>query len=192
MAGAYGPAWEIGVLIESLERAEGDDRRLDHRIAECLGTIDHDLPPPAALLLREEFSTDVATLLQALTPAYTASLDARIPGENIVLTIRSDARGRWAAVHRSANGSEATAWAATECLARRAAALKAWQEALAVVGERRGSGTRAALSRAADGAEPAAEPRPAPQGDAEHGVRPGEPWRVRPPSEGDESWTIKF
>jgi hypothetical protein len=73
------------------------------------------------------FSLEVAgELLDGRPPPFTRTLDAAIPGENIVLATYSDKRGQWAAVQREADGREFMSWAATEALARRAAALQAF------------------------------------------------------------------
>jgi hypothetical protein len=66
----------------------------------------------------------VSELLDAELPPYTTALDAALPGENIVLALHSPRRGRWAAVHKTPGGEQVLVWAASECLARRRAALK--------------------------------------------------------------------
>src|SRR3546814_15980404 len=55
---------------------------------------------------------------------YTQSLDAGIEGENIAFAMKSERREQWAAVHKADDGTEHVAWARTEILARRLAALK--------------------------------------------------------------------
>src|SRR3546814_12994640 len=48
----------------------------------------------------------------------------RSEGENIAFAMKSERREQWAAVHKAADGTEHVAWARTEILARRLAALK--------------------------------------------------------------------
>ena len=75
------------------------------------------------------FSCEVAgELLDDRPPTFTRPLDAALPGENIVLATYSGKRGQWAAVQRETDGREFMSWAATEALARRAAALEAFVE----------------------------------------------------------------
>ena len=78
------------------------------------------------LLVEEGYPWEVVSeLLDAELPPYTTALDAALPGENIVLALHSPRRGRWAAVHKTPGGQQVLVWAASECLARRRAALKA-------------------------------------------------------------------
>ena len=116
----------LAELASKLEAASTADRRLDLQIEYCVGVAFQDREDIAKLLIEEGFSWE--TVSQALddhVPAYTASLDAALPGENIVFTVRSERRGRWGAVHRSPDGRDHLMWGATECLARRLAALSA-------------------------------------------------------------------
>ncbi len=122
-------------LLESLGSAERGGRELDIIISYLLG----EAPGEAAgetnqmiqLLVEEGYSWQVVSeLLDAELPAYTGSLDAVLPGENIVLVLYSAKRKRWAAVHKTPSGEQILVWAANECLARRRAALKALRATL--------------------------------------------------------------
>lgn len=116
-------------LIAKLEAAEAGSRELDLEIEKALGYCD-----PSAWYdekdgnlswheYREFGSTIAAELLAGPLHHYTTSLDAALPGEKIVYAGIYDDKGIWRAVHRDENG-EATAFAHTEALARRIAALK--------------------------------------------------------------------
>lgn len=115
----------IDDLIGVLERAPAGSRDLDRRIAALLGLPIGESEQMVKLLQFEGYSWDVISeLVQSQNPCFSSALDACIPGENIVLAMQSTKRGQWAAIHRSVGGAEFVAWAATEALARRAAALK--------------------------------------------------------------------
>lgn len=116
----------LAELVSKLEAASAADRRLDLQIEYCVGVAFQDREDIAKLLIDEGFAWGtVSEALDDHVPAYTSSLDAALPGENIVFTVRSERRGRWGAVHRSQDGRDHLKWAATECLARRLAALAA-------------------------------------------------------------------
>ncbi len=117
-------------LLESLGGAEAGGRELDIIIHYLLGAQTEDAGGEAGqmieLLVEEGYPWDVVSeLLDAELPPYTTALDAALPGENIVLALHSPRRGRWAAVHKTPGGQQVLVWAASECLARRRAALKA-------------------------------------------------------------------
>ena len=119
--------WEK--LLESLGGAEADGRELDIIIHYLLGSQAEDAGGEASqmieLLVEEGYPWEVVSeLLDAALPPYTTTLDAALPGENIILALHSPRRGRWAAVHKTPAGQQVLAWAASECLARRRAALK--------------------------------------------------------------------
>src|SRR3546814_13614826 len=76
------------------------------------------------LLVNEGFSWHVISeIWEGKVTPYTQSLDAGIEGENIAFAMKSERREQWAAVHKAADGTEHVAWARTEILARRLAAL---------------------------------------------------------------------
>jgi len=121
----------LGKLLESLGTAETGSRELDIVIAYILGDASSEAGRMIQLLVGEGYSWDIVSeLLDEDLAPYTSSLDAAVPGERIVLSLYSPRRSRWAAVQGSPSvaeppGAEALSWAATECLARRRAALQA-------------------------------------------------------------------
>ncbi len=185
--------WEK--LLESLGSAATGGRELDIVIHYLLGTQAKEAADEAGqlieLLVEEGYPWEVVSeLLDASLPPYTAALDATLPGENIVLALYSPRRGRWAAVHKTPSGQQVLVWAASECLARRRAALKALGAALLARG-------------AAAPAEPAA-PQTAPQTTPGPAPRPApsvQGWSRTPeiatqeadtPEDGEEEWKILF
>ncbi len=117
-------------LLESLGGAEAGGRELDIVIHYLVGAQAEDAGGEAGqmieLLVEEGYPWEVVSeLLDAALPPYTTALDAALPGENIILALHSPRRGRWAAVHQTPGGQQVLVWAASECLARRRAALKA-------------------------------------------------------------------
>ncbi|MFQ6017160.1 MAG: hypothetical protein ACE5KF_03100 [Kiloniellaceae bacterium] len=112
-------------LIESLVHADAGSRELDIVVSFVLDDTATESGQMIRLLVEEGYAWDTVTeLLDAELPSYTRCLDSRVPGENIVLAMYSAKRSRWAAVHRAPDGANFLAWAATESLARRLAALK--------------------------------------------------------------------
>jgi hypothetical protein len=123
------PAARLDELLVSLRDAEEGGLKLDTLVAYALAGAD--LPTEALrdVMTEGSFSMGVAgELLDDRPPPYTRTLDAAIPGENIVLATYSNKRNQWAAVQRETDGREFMAWAATEPLARRVAALQAYGE----------------------------------------------------------------
>lgn len=115
-----------GDLIAALQEAESGDRKLDAMVAYHCGAVGRDAHQMVRLLIDEGSSWDlVFELMEGEIPAFTTSLDAAVPGENIVCAIYSTKYQRWAAVHRGQDGGEVLAWAADEVLARRVAGLQA-------------------------------------------------------------------
>ena len=108
-------------LGEALEGGED----LDIRVSVALGGLQSGSAKLLRLFVEEDYDwTVISRLLDEQVPPYTTSLDAGVPGENIVGVLFSRKRGRWAAIHRAADGSEeGPVWASTEALARRAAGL---------------------------------------------------------------------
>ena len=95
------------------------------QIEYCLGVALGDRIDIAGVLIKEGVSWEtVSETLDARVPTYTTSLDAAIEGENIQFAVKSEKRERWGAMHRSRRRQEFLAWAASEPLARRLAALK--------------------------------------------------------------------
>ncbi len=114
----------LTTLLPVLERAPTGSARLDLLISYVV-----DDASPDDLRRIELFSSEghvperIAALLGYVPPPYTTQLDASMPGENIVLSMFSNAKGLWAAIHRRSSGAEDLHWGATEALARRIAAL---------------------------------------------------------------------
>lgn len=156
----------LGKLLESLGTAKTGSRELDIVIAYVLGDTSSDAGRMIQLLVGEGYSWDIVSeLLDEDLAAYTTSLDAAVPGEHIVLALYSPRRQRWAAVQGAkseAPGAEALSWAATECLARRRAALRALygQHARATENEPQGGASVGAPSASARAREAAASPAP--------------------------------
>ncbi len=118
-------------LLESLGGARRGGRELDIIICYLLGDTSSEAGKMIQLLIEEGYPWNVvAELLDEELPPYTTTLDAALPGENIVLALHSPRRGRWAAVHQTPAGEQVLVWAASECLARRRAALKAMRATL--------------------------------------------------------------
>lgn len=119
-------------LLQDLEQATEGSRKLDILISFVIGETPARHRPVIKILLEDETKTAlICKLIGEDFPRYTEMLDAKLPDENVVLSMYSEARGKWAAAHKPANGEEFVAWAATEVLARRLAALKALQAATA-------------------------------------------------------------
>ncbi len=118
----------VDTLIHMVETAEEGSRRIDGVVAYLLGETDADTDAIVDLILEEGYAPEVLTeLLGAQIPLYSTALDANVPGENIVLSMYSAKKNQWVAMHRSSVGADSVAWARTESLARRCAAIKgAW------------------------------------------------------------------
>ncbi len=115
----------VETLIHTVETANEGSRRLDGVVSYLLGETDADTDAVIDLILEEGYAPELLTELSAAqVPPYSTTLDAKIPGENIVLSMYASKKNQWVAIHRSSEGADSLAWARTECLARRAAALK--------------------------------------------------------------------
>lgn len=159
MADISGDEHTIDDLIAALERAPEGSGELDRMVAFQLGLPLGESDQMIKLLLFEGYSWDVISeLVQSENPSFTTALDARIPGENIVLAIHSTKRRQWAAMHRSAGGADFVAWAATEPLARRAAALRGLR-AVSAFDARPAAATQPAPAAQQSPASPAAATR---------------------------------
>jgi hypothetical protein len=113
-------------LLASLAEAHEGSRELDVIVSFALGKTLGEAGKMAELLVEEGYTWDIVSeILDHDLPAYTTSLDAALPGENIVLSVYSTRRRLWGAAHRIADGQHVMRWAASECLARRLAALSA-------------------------------------------------------------------
>jgi hypothetical protein len=112
-------------VFSALGEAREGSAALDVRISVALGDLQSGSAKLLRLFVEEGYDWAViSNLLDEQVLPYTTSLDASVPGENIVGVLYSRKRERWAAIHRAADGrEEGPVWAATEALARRAAGL---------------------------------------------------------------------
>lgn len=141
-------------LLASLAEADQGSRELDIIMSFVLGETSGEAGKMVELLVDEGYPWDIVSeLLDHDLPSYTTSLDAALPGENIVLSVYSTRRRLWGAAHRIADGRHVMRWAATECLARRLAGLSA----LAQTGAAEPAET-AEFAEAAPSGEPALPP----------------------------------
>ena len=130
MSGTIRDGDAVDAAIAALESAEAGSRELDAMIAGALGYSVNESHKIVRLLVAEGYSWKVISeIVGHEVRSFTDSLDAALPGENVVLAMYSPRRGQWAALHRAADGQEILAWAGTEILARRAAALRALRAA---------------------------------------------------------------
>lgn len=128
-------------LLPLLQSAEEGSRRLDLMIAFAMGRGSIDSRTVLHILLQNEASPDrLAELIDHDCPNYTTSLDAELPGENIVLSLYQPTQSAWTAVHRSDAG-DVIGSGASEILARRVAVLKA--SLVSATGDRAETGRRA-------------------------------------------------
>ena len=115
MDGTMGEHNGVEAIVSALNTMHEGGKRLDFRIARCLGVRLESSDYVSDLLVNGDLSESVLfDLIGQDVPPYTTSLDAAIPGENIVLAMYAGDRREWAAVQRSADGGEYLAWAATE------------------------------------------------------------------------------
>jgi hypothetical protein len=116
----------LRTLLPVLERAAAGSARLDLLISYVVEGASSDDLRRIELFRSEGYLPErIAALLGQVPHPYTTRLDAVLPGENIILSMYSAARGRWAAIHRTPEGEETLRWGATEALARRIATLSA-------------------------------------------------------------------
>lgn len=129
----------LDALIDALAAAPKGSRELDVRLDYGLGVMLSARTDLATIMIREGVSwPTVSEVIDSRVPAYTTSVDAAVEGENIVFAIRSERRGKWGAMHRARSGKEILAWAVTEPLARRLAALQGLRADAADERDRRG------------------------------------------------------
>lgn len=119
---------DIDALALEVESAPRGSTALDQRIHFGFRVAMECCPDIGALMFREGISWDtVKQVLDAQIPLFTTSLDAALEGENITFVVHAIRQGKWGAMQRTRHGEEILAWAATEPLARRLAAIKAWR-----------------------------------------------------------------
>lgn len=170
----------IDDLIGALERAPDGGTDLDRRIAFQLGLPIGESDQMIKLLLFEGYGWDVISeLVQSENPCFTTAVDARIPGENIVLSMLSTKRGgQWAAIHRSVGGTDFMAWAATEPLARRAAALRGLRAVSSFDMRSSASGAATLTERPAAPTAPVDAPPDADEEGATRDAAAGSEWKI--------------
>lgn len=118
---------EMRKLVGALETSDHGSPVLDLEIKCSLDLESAGQAGTSSTGLEAEFTTEtIEIILGEMVTPYTRSLDAALPGENIVLSMFSSAKGLWVSVHRDSKGNEFVSWAATEPLSRRAAALRGY------------------------------------------------------------------
>jgi hypothetical protein len=119
---------DLAVLIAEIEGATAGNTALDARIHFGFRVATRRSPDIAALLIETGITwPTVEAVLDEQIPPFSTSLDAALEGEDITFVIRSTKRRRWGAMQKARCGDEVLAWAATEPLARRLAAIRAWR-----------------------------------------------------------------
>jgi hypothetical protein len=115
---------EARELVVALESAPNGEPALDLRIRHGIPDAELRIAATDAAITAELSPDSVEAILGDMVSPYSRSLDASLPGENIVFTMCSREKGKWVAVQRDGDGREYVSWAATEALARRAAAIR--------------------------------------------------------------------
>jgi len=142
----------LDALIAEIEAAPVGSAALDARLHYGIRVSSRQSADIAAVMVEQGISwPTVEQVLEDQIPPFTTSLDAALEGENISFVIRSAKRGQWGAMQKAATGEEVLVWAATEPLARRLAAIRAWRTDLEKAAER----AQKASVPAASGGEPA-------------------------------------
>ena len=119
---------DLAVLIGEIEAASDGGSALDARIHVGFRVATRRAHDIAALLIETGITwPTVEAVMDEQIPPFTTSLDAALEGEDITFVIRSTKRRRWGAMQKARCGEEILAWAATEPLARRLAAIQAWR-----------------------------------------------------------------
>lgn len=119
---------DLTVLITEIEAAAAGDTALDARIHFGFRVATRRSPDIAALMIETGVTwPTVEAVMDEQIPPFSTSLDAALEGEDIMFVIRSAKRRRWGAMQKARCGEEVLAWAATEPLARRLAAIAAWR-----------------------------------------------------------------
>jgi len=119
---------DLDALIAEIESAPVGNAALDARIHFGFRIATRRSPDIAALLIEQGITwPTVEAVLDEQIPPFTTSLDAALESEDITFSVRSAKRQRWGAMQKARCGEEVLAWAATEPLARRLAAIRAWR-----------------------------------------------------------------
>lgn len=113
-------------LVSALEGSAEGSAVLDLRLGRDLEKEQIVVKETATHGLMAELSAEsIENIVGEMVVPFTRSLDAALPGENIVFSMFSGEKSLWVSVHRDPDGREFVSWAATEPLSRRAAALRA-------------------------------------------------------------------
>ncbi|MEE8332735.1 MAG: hypothetical protein V3R85_02720 [Alphaproteobacteria bacterium] len=119
---------DVDALISEIENAPAGSEALDSRIHFGFRVAMERCPDIGELLFREGISWFTAKqVLDAQIPPFTTTLDASLEGEDITFVVHAIRQGKWGAMQRTHHGEEVLAWASTEPMARRLAAIKAWR-----------------------------------------------------------------
>lgn len=123
-------------ILERLEKAPFGEHELNGLVAEALGWTrgyrDHSIITGNPMPRIETWTDPSGKHVDLRPPEYTTSLDAALPGENIIeVTWLGNVGGhkgyRWSALNKGSDGCLTDGYAHTEVLARRIAVLRARQ-----------------------------------------------------------------
>lgn len=119
---------DVDALISEIENAPAGSEALDSRIHFGFRVAMERCPDIGELLFREGISwLTVKQAMDAQILPFTTTLDAALEGEEITFVVHAVRQGKWGAMQRTRHGEEVLVWAATEPMARRLAAIKAWR-----------------------------------------------------------------
>lgn len=119
---------DLDALIGEIEGAPVGNAALDARIHFGFRIATRRATDVAALLIEQGVTwPTVEAILDEQIPPFTTSLDAALENEDITFIVRSAKRQLWGAMQKARCGVEVLAWAKTEPLARRLAAIRAWR-----------------------------------------------------------------
>lgn len=119
---------DVDALISEIENAPAGSETLDSRIHLGFRVAMERCPDIGEILVREGISwLTVKQTMDARILPFTTTLDAALEGEEITFVVHAVRQGKWGAMQRTRHGEEVLVWAATEPLARRLAAIKAWR-----------------------------------------------------------------
>lgn len=189
---------DIDALIAEIEEAPAGSDALDSRIHFRFRVAMERCPDVGALLFREGITwLTVKQALEAQIQPYTTSLDAALEGEEITFVVHAVRQGKWGAMQRTRHGEEVLVWAATEALARRLAAIKAWRaQFVRALAQMEKMAEPAEQDRAPPAAAaPVAAPAPDAAEDESAPARNPKPAETRHPAiaaQGKKDWEVLF
>lgn len=141
-------------LVSALESAPEGSAILDLQLGRDLRSQQIAVNDVAVHGLMAELSAEtIENIVGETVVPFTRSLDAVLPGENIVFSMYSGDKKLWVSVQRDSSGQEFVSWAASEPLSRRAAALRS----IARISTTRSDSDVVSLSGADDGTAEGAE-----------------------------------